>query len=332
MPDINLIHDTGVGDQNGNDPGKQKRKTPRQYSYTNPGKQSPVSEPSAPKFSFSRFFGRLRSGRSSSSAPKMPPSQKPAGRILHEEKIIAARPPAPRSPVPLPRPPSPQFTAPRFPQAKRTPRTGGSQRTPPERNVPGVNLVPEDLIVNTAGQNRLVMLGLFVLMTVLAVAATFLLLSLYLSRMKTEAQANTKDIQSMQSELQTMQATQKSAQSLHAMTLQVQQLLGTHIYWTKFLTGLEHNTVDTVYYRGLTADRAGRLTLLATGKDFRSVSRQLVAFQQATDFVKDVAISSASMRADGSSQVVDFTATITLADSVFYRDASGTPDFSKTQQ
>lgn len=198
---------------------------------------------------------------------------------------------------------------------------------PPSRNIPGVNLVPEDLLASSAGKNRLVMLGFLALITVLLVGATYIILSLFLDKMKEEAKINTDEVQQMQNDLRGLKDQERAAENLHTLTLQVQQLLTTHIYWTKFFAGLEKYTVDSVYYRSMSADRAGRLTLAATGKDFRSVARQLVAFEQATDFIKTVSVTSAAVRTSGTTQVVDFSATITLLDTVFYRDASGAPDF-----
>ncbi len=318
MPDINLIHDTGAGDQGRNDQEKQKRKQPRPISYTSPDRTRAAPKDSKPRFSLRDMLRLLRRGEGS-------PKREQRARILHEEKLPPISTPKVRPTPPLPTPPPVQRVVPAGPASRRSPAL-----VPPSRNIPGVNLVPEDLLASSAGQNRLVMLGFLALITVLLVGATYIILALFLDKMKAEAKTNTDEVQQMQRDLRDLKDQEKVAENLHTLTLQAQQLLTTHVYWTKFFVGLEKFTVDSVYYRSMTADRAGRLTLAATGKDFRSVARQLVAFQQASDFIKTVSITSAAVRSAGTAQVVDFTATITLVDTAFYRDASVAPDFTIT--
>lgn len=324
MPDINLIEDRGVGDEDRERRERAKRAQPGSVPLSNPQKSKPTSTPPVPKPAGPSWIERLRALLAPAKTKK---SSIPVAPKILEQKVVTK---AARVPEPVQRTASP--VAPLRPTTKARQFSPSLQSDPTvsRGNVPGVNLVPQDLLVATSTQSRLVVLGFITLITVLVLGAIYLVLSLVFTRMKNEAQDNTKQVTALQQQMASLQKEEKSAQQLHTQTLAVQQLLSTHIYWTKFFAGLEKYTVDTVYYRGMTADRAGRVTLAASTRDFRSVARQLVAFRGASDFVKDVTITSATTRTDGNVEYVDFSATLTLDDDVFYRDSSGRPDFTTT--
>ena len=74
----------------------------------------------------------------------------------------------------------------------------------------------------------------------------------------------------------------------------VNKLLDSHVYWTKFFELLEKYTIDEVYYTNFSMAGQDKLVISAVGKNYQAVAKQLVAFQEASDFVKSVRIDAAS--------------------------------------
>lgn len=93
----------------------------------------------------------------------------------------------------------------------------------------------------------------------------------------------------------------------------MEQLLSGHRYLTQAFVHLQQLTVDDVSYSSLALAGEGTVSLQATGRDYRTVARQLVAFQEATDVVKAVTITGASgMAAPGSRELNKVTFSIVL--------------------
>lgn len=197
--------------------------------------------------------------------------------------------------------------------------------------MPGVNLVPEELVTGFGSYRHITTLAAVVLTTVALVGLAYVLLTFFERRIANEAARNQAAIAAIDQQLAVLGEAKAKAIVFHRTTLETLSLINKHIYWTKFFAGLEKYTVDAVYYRGFNADQAGRVTLAATGKDYRSVSRQLIAFTQAKDFVKNVRITSATLRQENEAPLIDFTVTLTLVDTVFFRDAQGGPTYTIEQ-
>ncbi len=197
--------------------------------------------------------------------------------------------------------------------------------------VPGVNLVPEELQHAAGSRNKLVMLGLTAAITVLIVGVASVGMLLIQQVLTKQADTIQTDIAQMDAQRTRLTVQKRSAIQLHNDTLQAMDILNKHIYWTRFFQQLEEVTTDTVQYRSVTADQAGRVTILASGTDFRSVARQLIAYQQDTAFIKDVSITSASVRQGaGAATAVDFTATLTLQTGAFFLSATTATTSSQT--
>lgn len=213
------------------------------------------------------------------------------------------------------------------------PPLSGSGDTNPEQREQslesslGVNLIPEDMLASTGKQNRIVALGFFSIFSALTVALFFVILSIFQQRITSQIERNQELILQRDQQIAQLASEKKNVIDFHRRALDVVERLDEHIYWTKFLSGLEKYTVDTVSVRSVSADKAGRVSLSMRAKDFRSVARQLIAFEEADDFVSTVSITAATSAESGGIPSVDFSASITLVDSVLYRDSSGGPEF-----
>lgn len=229
----------------------------------------------------------------------------------------------PKVPVPVQaRPPAMSGSTPAVASTvKNTPATsheaqGGGDA---DGSIPSVNLVPEELQSSAGSKSKLITLGFIAGITIMLIAIASVGMMLVQNALHKQAVAIQDDIQRIDQNLKGLIDQKRKAQTLHQDTLRAIGLLEKHIYWTRFLAQLEAVTVDTVVFHNLTADQSGRVTVNASGKDFRSVARQLVAFQKDNTFIKEASITSASAKDDKGVMVVDFTATLTLQDGVFYR-------------
>lgn len=193
----------------------------------------------------------------------------------------------------------------------------------------GVNLVPEEMLGSAAGKNRLVSLGFVALLAALVVALGYIGMVIYQNRIVDETETIRTQIAAVDGEIKKQSAAKKTAMDFHAAANNVLGLLDRHIYWTRFLSGLETYTIRDVFYRNITVDRAGHLSIIASAKDYRAVARQLLAFQDAKDFIKDVSITAAQAAKENNEVLVNFAVSITLQDDVLLRDRQGGPPFNQ---
>ncbi|HKL17233.1 MAG TPA: hypothetical protein VJ900_02655 [Patescibacteria group bacterium] len=102
-------------------------------------------------------------------------------------------------------------------------------------------------------------------------------------------------------------------ENLHKKSSRVDDILDSHIYWTKFFALLEKNTIPNVFFGDFSARVSGSINLQATARDLLSLARQLVAFRQADNFAKEVRLSGIRKSPEGVGGVFD----IVLLDGVF---------------
>jgi len=99
----------------------------------------------------------------------------------------------------------------------------------------------------------------------------------------------------------------------------VDDLLRTHIYWTKFFAILEKVTLPSVYYKGFTASIINPdINLTSYASSFTEVARQLVGYQNFMDVFEQVNVTEASL---DEGVGVSYTAQATLRPSIFYDEA-----------
>jgi len=100
----------------------------------------------------------------------------------------------------------------------------------------------------------------------------------------------------------------------------VRGLLDKHVYWSQFFASLEQHTSKEVFFTNFSMSGTESVILTAVGQDYVSVAEQLVAFQEATDFIRSVRINSGSAIIDqevGDYAGVDFTANLDFVPGVF---------------
>jgi len=100
---------------------------------------------------------------------------------------------------------------------------------------------------------------------------------------------------------------------LNKKAIQAEKILTQHAYWTKFFNALDANTVPGIFYDDIGADAGGKISLSAAGKDIISIVQQLVSFQQAPNFIKDISINNITRREKG----INFILGLNLIDDFF---------------
>ncbi len=125
----------------------------------------------------------------------------------------------------------------------------------------------------------------------------------------------------LDAEIATNQQQTSGAVAVQGNLKTIKELLNSHIYWTKFFGLLEKYTLADVFYTNFSMSGKEKLTIAATGRDYITVAKQLVAFQDAADFAKTVKIDAAAAQTDEQNQIsgVTFTINLDLGPDVFSR-------------
>ena len=168
---------------------------------------------------------------------------------------------------------------------------------------------------------RLLRSGVIVALTIAVVGVAYLGIFWYKVTVNRQISELDAEIGQLESRIAARQADKEQANSLQQRLKLIGELLNSHRYWTELFTLLERNTIDDVYYTNFSMAGTEKVVLTAIGKDYQSVARQIVAFQQVPDVVTAVEVNSAlaKLADDGSYQYVNFTINLTLDPAVFAR-------------
>lgn len=159
-----------------------------------------------------------------------------------------------------------------------------------------INLIPAEMEESSGPKSskKLIISSSIVFTCVLLVAIIYLGITWYQIRMSQQIGGLSQQISVIDKEIAQSERLKDEALALQKRLELIRDLLGNHVYWTQFFSLLEKNTIDDVYYTSFSMAGREKLVISAATKDYHSVARQLVAFQQAADFVKEVRIDAAS--------------------------------------
>lgn len=116
---------------------------------------------------------------------------------------------------------------------------------------------------------------------------------MYRDRIGNESKTLETSIFSIKKTIEEYDFQRKQMEGLKARLIALEDLLTNHVYWTQVFSMLEKYTIDDVYFKSFAATQEGSIILSAVGKDYEAVAKQLVAFQQAKDFISDAKINAA---------------------------------------
>jgi len=161
-----------------------------------------------------------------------------------------------------------------------------------------INLIPEELSHASAGariSKKVIAMILSAVGSALLIALVFGGMKFYEDQIGTAVKTYDESIKEKKLKITEYDNERQAVDVLQSKLDLLDGLLSNHIYWTQVFGKLEQYTVEDVYFADFASSKEGSLLLSAVGKDYTSVARQIVAFQEAKDFVELVQINSASV-------------------------------------
>ena len=226
-----------------------------------------------------------------------PPKRTPSSASPEQQK----HPATPMQPAAHPEPDTARAADPKRPQEPKQQKDKPSKsnkvddKQPDIPSILGVNLMPEEELSQVEQpQGELIAIGLWAAGAVVLTAIVHVGLILYHGNLTSKTEEVQRDVAQLEQEISTFQEVKQQSQQLGQETERVSALLDRHIYWTEFFSLLEEYTVDEVTYSGIDGNITGTLTLNAAGRDYETVARQILAFRDASDFVQEATILSAT--------------------------------------
>lgn len=341
MADINLLQDT-TGDEGGK---KQNKETPK-IRYTDPSVE-PKQKDSEPKIKRSGLFGGLFRKK-----PKEPNHEKPSASAKPEEAVQAGPVEVQEVPTARKEEAAEEMRAPRSLKGKKINESRfleekvqkKSEKKKKEKGkkpvVPdetdeiapfmGVNLMPGDLIESLEPKRKMLIYGLVVAVSVALVTGLYFSLNYYENNIYEDVEDISMQIQDVESGIRGLREKQRDALLLKSQTDQVKDMLDNQIHWSNFFKLLEKYTLQEVVYDSftgsLTRGTNPTFALSAQGLNYRSISRQLMVFREANDFVSNVVINSGQLGVTegGTETFVTFPIQLTVLENIFYNHQEGT--------
>lgn len=186
-----------------------------------------------------------------------------------------------------------------------------------------VNLIPKELAKEQelALPKNLLISGLIIFLFILLIGVVYLGITWYQIGINNQIQQLENEIKDINEKIAGYETVKLAALDLQKRLKLIRGLLDKHIYWTAFFDKLEKYTIKEVYYTDFSMAGTEKLVLSAVGKDYQSVAKQLVVFQQADDFVAKVEIDSASAEVDkkGNYVQVNFNINLTFLPDIFLK-------------
>lgn len=144
----------------------------------------------------------------------------------------------------------------------------------------GVNLIPEELVSEANEKKVRSTLGLAVLMAVLVIGVAYLAIEFIQFRQAKIIQEYKQDIKKAENDFIAKSSDLQALIRYQQTYDNIKSLLDSHLYWTKFFDFLETNVADDVYFKDVSADKNGLVTLGLVAKSYESLASQYEIFKQ----------------------------------------------------
>lgn len=209
-----------------------------------------------------------------------------------------------------------------FGEDSQKPKKEKKKRPEKDESVLELNLIPEELNKYSESElpRRLFKSGLAIFLTLLAIIGAYLGITWYQLNINSQIEGLGETIASVNQTIAEEEAIRNNSEDLQQRLAALESLLDKHVYWTNFFEQLEKNTLPQVYYLNFAMTGTDRLILSAVTDSYSSVAKQIVAFEQADDFVQDVKVSGAAARLnqdEGTLIGVDFNVELGFQPGVF---------------
>jgi Tfp pilus assembly protein PilN len=157
-----------------------------------------------------------------------------------------------------------------------------------------INLIPDNVSTIPVQINKMIKGGFIFGFSITIIFLIYLGIYLY----GKSSEKKVEDIRAENSKLEQQYTSyKKSLEDIKATKQNLDEiikLLDSHVYWTKFFNLLEENTIPEVFYYNFTGDTSGQMTLNAITDSYLNVSRQMIAFKNANNFVDSISVNNAS--------------------------------------
>ncbi|HNW09554.1 MAG TPA: hypothetical protein PK619_02090 [bacterium] len=271
-------------------------------------------------------------------APKAEPSQ--AGRLIWKEDKLPVGPtvvPPPAEPMVKNSPPALGSIKPSAKVDKQATGRGYRSRPPrfskPEQQKTkhrqaassgkigfDINLIPEELVSIKYYSIRWQVFIIFLAVTLpcLVIYGFYFIINGEQAKINNKINAYHQELTTMREDLSVYKEKQNQNIGLQRKLLALSWVLKEKIYWSNFFNLLEKHTLDGVYYRTLAADTSGDFVLPAVADSYQTMAEQIVALEQAPDFVKTVKVDGARLMSSAKAGVVGvmFDLKISLSDDI----------------
>ncbi len=164
-----------------------------------------------------------------------------------------------------------------------------------------VNLVRDEIVIHFDWNKHLFTAILAVIFAGALIFQVYLGLDYWEQAERERAMEIEQEAMILRSEVATLTNKSKDALSFKDKSSAFSDLLDNHIYWTRFFTWLESNTLNTVTYNGFYGNLSGSYTLSASAPSFAEASWQVKVLSE-NQFVKNVMVDSVTSGQDSSNQ------------------------------
>ncbi|GEM_PF-3382864 len=178
-----------------------------------------------------------------------------------------------------------------------------------------VNLIPEgsDLLPNQHFYSYFIYAGAGGLLTV---GLMFLGLVLYQQRINNQEKEVTAKVNASEMIYNQLKAKEEALSAWSKKAVAIQGLFDNHVYWTNFFAKLQSVTSPDVYYKDINTAVDGSVALSAVAGSYLAVAKQYLAYQQADQIIKEVAIT--NMAGDQASEEINFSVKLRFFPEIFF--------------
>lgn len=156
-----------------------------------------------------------------------------------------------------------------------------------------VNLVKDEVVVFFDWNKHLLAVVLVFILSSLFIFEIYLGLDKWEEQESDRALLIEQETSQLKSEIAILNNSAKDALSYKDKASVFSDILDNHVYWTRFFSWLEQNTLSTVKYGGFSGDLSGIYTLQAVTPSYAEASWQVKAFTN-SPLVKNVKVESAA--------------------------------------
>ena len=180
----------------------------------------------------------------------------------------------------------------------------------------GVSLMPKQtMIISRVVHSRL----LFLIISVVVISVIFFISRLYgnwhFGKLESQVEYLKREIVLLEAQSTPFLEDRDNITALTSKATKVKGVLDNHTYWSNFFDLLEVHTVPDVYFGDFMASAGDSVQLIATSRDLIYLAQQVIAFNDAPNFIKEVEISNIQVSPEGAGASFD----LILVDGIWQR-------------